>query len=167
MLKRLLPVLALVALATLAQTALPVIVIHPFTAKKGIDWPYDFGKLQKATVTKVQDKVKQRAQVVAAAPASGAAPVYTLDGQIVRMFQRNNLDNTSGGVASNDDIITVHYWLTNAQGRKLFDKTTTYTSPSTGSYSDALFGTPGPMAGDLESDIANHIKDAKAIFSGR
>lgn len=160
MLKRLLPVLALAALAALAQSALPVLVIHPFTAKQGVDWPYDFGMLQKATIKKVQDKMQQRAQVVAAAPAAGAAPAYTLDGQIVRMFQRNNLSATAGGLASNDEIISVHYWLTDASGRKLFDKTSTYTTPSTGSFSDAEIGTPGPMAGDLESDIAGRIKSA-------
>lgn len=143
----------------------PVIVVNQFTAKKGIDWPYDFELLQKETVKKVQEKLGDKASVVAAAPAGGA-PAYVLDGQIVRMYQNNDIDAHSGGMASNTVVVTVHYWLTAPDGHKAFDRTATYDSLSTGTYSYAVMGTSGPMAKDLESDIAGRIHGAR-IYSGR
>ncbi|MGH9482108.1 MAG: hypothetical protein ACRD1L_08430 [Terriglobales bacterium] len=149
--------LAAAAAAQAAKT--PTLVVQQFSAKPGVDWPYDFALLQKETIAKLQDKLKQKAEVVATAPAAGA--VYSLQGEVVRMYQRNDLDNHSGGISSNNDVITVHYWLADASGKKLFDKTSTYSSPSTGSYSDAVFGTSGPMAKDLESDLAGRVAGAK------
>lgn len=153
------------AAAAGAQAAKPTIVVQPFSAKQGVDWPYDFALLQKETVAKLQDKLKEKAEVVTTAPAGGGGDVYTVQGQIVRMYQRNDLDAHSGGVASNNDVITVQFWLADASGKHIFDKTTTYSEPSTGSYSDAVFGTSGPMAKDLESDIAGKVSGAK-IYGG-
>ena len=41
----------------------PVIVVNQFTAKKGIDWPYDFELLQKETVKKVQEKLGDKSML--------------------------------------------------------------------------------------------------------
>ncbi|MGH9392750.1 MAG: hypothetical protein ACRD1E_01160 [Terriglobales bacterium] len=154
----------LLGLSLAAQAGKPVIVVAPFTARAGIDWPYDFQLLQKQTVAKLREKLKDKAEVTADAPAEGGS--YTLGGEIVRMHQVNNLDAHAGGTSSNNEIISVHYWLNDAAGHKVFDKTATYTSGATGSYSDAQWGTAGPMARDLVSDLASRVGGAK-IYSGR
>jgi len=130
-----------------------------FTAKAGVDWPYDFKQLQTQMVDKVSKKLDGKVTVTADAPASGGA-VDTVDGQITRMYQANDLDGHSGGVSSNTEVITVHYWVTDAGGKKVVDKTRTYNSGSTGSFSDAEIHTPGPMANDLEGDVAAGVKSA-------
>lgn len=145
---------------TQAPAGAPTIVVNLFTSKAGLDWPYDFSLLQSQTVKKIESKLKDKATVVTAAP-TGAAKVYTVNGEIERMFQQNNLDGHAGGVESNDEIISVHYWLTDASGKKIFDKTRTYSEPSVGSFSEAQVGTAGPMAKDLESDIAGNLNGAK------
>lgn len=152
--------LALTAGAACAQSVTPTIVVDQFTAKTGVDWPYDFKLLQTEMVDKIKKKAGDKAMVAAAAPA-GSDKIYKLDGEITRMFQRNDLDGHSGGVSSNTEVVSVHYWLTDPSGKKVFDKSSTYDTASTASYSDALFGTSGPMARDLESDVAGKINGAK------
>jgi len=153
-----------VALALGAQASKPTIVVAQFTAKAGVDWPYDFQILQKETVAKLQQKLKDKAVVTA--DASAATGAYTLAGEITRMYQSNNLDAHAGGTSSNNETVSVHYWLTDPAGKKVFDKTATYISGATGSFSDAQFGTAGPMAKDLESDLASRVGGAK-IYGGR
>jgi len=152
--------LALTAGMACAQKAAPTIVVDQFTAKTGVDWPYDFKLLQTELVNKIKKKAGDKAMVGANAPA-GSTEIYKLDGEITRMFQQNDLDGHSGGVSSNTEVISVHYWLTDGNGKKVFDKSSTYNTPSTASYSDALFCTSGPMARDLESDIVGKINGSK------
>ncbi|HWG36881.1 MAG TPA: hypothetical protein VN690_04110 [Terriglobales bacterium] len=156
--------LCVLSLGLAAQSARPTIVVAQFTAKSGVDWPYDFQILQKETVAKLQLKLKDKAVVTA--DASGASGAYTLDGEITRMYQSNNLDVHAGGTSSNNETINVHYWLVDSTGKKVFDKTATYITGATGSFSNAQFGTAGPMAKDLESDLASRVGGAK-IYSER
>ncbi len=153
--------LALTAGVACAQSGTPTIVVDQFTAKTGVDWPYDFKLLQTEMVEKIKKKAGDKAMIVAAAAPTASDKIYKLDGEITRMFQRNDLDGHSGGVSSNTDVVSVHYWLTDPSGKKVFDTSSTYDTLATASYSDAVFGTSGPMARDLESDIVGKINGAK------
>lgn len=155
---------ALAAVAAVAQTAKPTIVVDAFTVQKGLGWPYSFQLLQKEMIAKLTSKLTDKVTVVDGAPGGGGA--YTLDGEILRMYQNNNIDAHAGGMATNNQIITVRYWLTGPDGKKVFDKTSTYTATGVGIDSQVDFNGAGPIARDLEADVVSRVKDAK-IYSGR
>ncbi len=104
----------------------PTLVVHAFKVAPGVTFPYDMGQLQSQTIAELKDKDGTRFDVTPDAPATQAR-VYTLDGEVVEWHKGNTAERmiiAMGSVAGRENA-KIHYWLTDKDGKKVFENTDT------------------------------------------
>jgi len=151
-------VVALGLLPALAQEK-PALVVHAFTLTRGVNFPYEMSTLQNQAMATLKDKNGEQFDVVAEAPAN-AARVYILDGEVLEWHKGNTAERmliAMGSVAGRESA-KIHYWLTDQEGRKVFEHTDMIRQTFMGNGHEKNVGTLGnPFAGKL----SERLKEAK------
>jgi Domain of unknown function (DUF4410) len=116
-------VLALAARTSHAQQK-PVLVVHVFTPAKDLVWPYDMNQLQLQTITELRIKDKDYFEVAREAPKD-APQSYVLEGEVLEWHAGNKATRLFVGMGSGRETAKIHYWLTDKDGKKVFEHTDT------------------------------------------
>lgn len=135
----------------------PAIVVHTFAVIPGQPWPYDMKQMAMQTVAELQRKDGKRFDVVVEAPA-GQAKTYTLDGEVTEWHPGNRAKRLVVGMGSGRETAKIHYWLTDASGKKVLDHTDTIRAAFWGNgYADSV----GQLAQPFADKIADRLAEAK------
>jgi len=104
----------------------PTLVVHAFTLMPGVTWPYDMDEMQSAAITALQAKDGETFNVVPEA-ATDQAGVYVLDGEVKEWHKGNVAERflLAAGTVAGRENAKIHYWLTDKNGKKVFDHTDT------------------------------------------
>jgi hypothetical protein len=137
-----------------------VVVVREFSVAAKAAWPYDVKQLQSQTLAELTSKVGDKANVLAAPPATAPARLYTLDGEIVSWRSGNAAKRVLVGMGSGRESADIHYWLTDAQGKKVFEHKDTIRAEFFG---NAYAGSVGQLAHPFASKIAGRLADAKVF----
>jgi len=104
----------------------PVLVVHAFTVASGVTFPYDMRDLQTQAIVELKSKNGAQFTVVDQA-LSSQAHVYVLDGEVTEWHKGNTAERlliAAGSVAGRENA-RIHYWLTDKDGKKVFEQTDT------------------------------------------
>jgi hypothetical protein len=135
----------------------PAIVVHTFTATPGQPWPYDMKQMAAQTVAELQRKDGKRFDVAVEAPAN-QTKTYTLDGEVAEWHPGNRAKRMMVGMGSGRETAKIHYWLTDASGKKVFEHTDTIRAAFWGNgYADSV----GQLAQPFADKIADRLAEAK------
>jgi len=116
-------------------------------------WPYDMKQMAAQTVAELRRKDGKRFDVAVEAPA-GQVRTYTLDGEVTEWHPGNRAKRWVVGMGSGRETAKIHYWLTDASGKKVFDHTDTNRAAFWGDgYADSV--------GQLAQPFADKIAEAK------
>lgn len=137
----------------------PALVVNPSTLAAGVNWPYDMKQLQAQTVTELKIKDGLYFDVLTDAPASQSR-TYTLDGEIVEWHAGNRATRLMIGMGSGRETAKIHYWLTDQDGKKVFEHTDTIRQAFWGG---AYANSVGQLAQPFADKIAERLKDAKLV----
>ncbi len=140
-----------------AAQAKPAIVVHAFTVIPGQPWPYDMKQMAAQTVAELQRKDSKRFDVAVDAPV-GQLKAYTLDGEVTEWRPGNRAKRLVVGMGSGRETAKIHYWLTDASGKKVFDHIDTIRAAFWGNgYADSV----GQLAQPFADKIADRLAEAK------
>ena len=134
-----------------------VIVVRPFTMANGVIWPYDMQKMTTQTLAELQQKDKGKYEVSAEPPSSGAL-AYSLQGEVLEWHPGNRAKRVLVGVGTGRETAKIHYWLTDASGKKVFEHEDTIRAEYWGNaYADSV----GQLAHPFADKIATRLGEAK------
>jgi hypothetical protein len=135
----------------------PVVVVHQFTMANGVIWPYDMQKMTTQTLAELQHKDGGKYEV-AAEPPSGRSHVYTLEGEVLEWHPGNRAKRMLVGVGTGRETARIRYWLTDSNGKKLFEHEDTIRAEFWGNaYADSV----GQLAHPFADKIAGRLGEAK------
>jgi hypothetical protein len=118
--------MAAVALAPALAQEKPALVVHPFTVASHVKFPYDMKELQVRTITMLKNKNAEQFGAISDAPSDPAAQ-YVLDGEVLDWHKGNTIERMAlamGSVAGRENA-KIHFWLTDKDGKKVFESTDT------------------------------------------
>jgi hypothetical protein len=128
MLKPLTLAISVVALGLAAAQAQdkPAVVIHPFTVAPGVDFPYEMNQLQTAAIAEIKSKDGEKFDVIAEV-IPNRNRVYLLDGEIKEWYKGNTAERMAiaPGSMAGWEHARIHYWLTDKEGKRIFQRTDT------------------------------------------
>ena len=136
-------ILALPISPAFTQTQAQV-VVQEFKSK--VDFPYDLKQLQTQTV------VELKKRNISTAETNGA---YSLEGEILEWHAGNRATRLIVGMGSGRETAKIHYWLTDRNGKKVFEHTDTIRQSVWG-------GGYAPSAGQLVQPFAVKIAERVA-----
>jgi uncharacterized protein DUF4410 len=136
----------------------PVIVVNAFVTTKEVSWPYEMKDLQKQTVAEMNAKAGAEYQVAAEIPSDAHGHVYTLNGEVTAWRPGNRAKRMLVGMGSGRETAEIHYWLTDEEGKKVFENKDTIRAEFWG---NAYAGSVGELAHPFADKISGRIKDAK------
>ena len=146
---------ALWAASTSTQTR-PILVVQPFTAAAGVELPYDMQQLQGQLAAELRVMLSKQFEVVAEAPASSQAPVYTIAGEITSWRAGNVAKRMLVGFGSGREATDLRYQMKTASGEEILNQSDTI---RTNFYSQA--GSTGTLARPIAQKLADRIKKAR------
>jgi hypothetical protein len=135
-----------------------VVIVREFSVSDRIGWPYDIKQLQSQTVAELRAKSADHLDVLVGDPATPRTHTYTLDGEIVSWRPGNRAKRMMIGMGSGRETAGIHYWLTDEQGKKIFDHKDTIRAEFWG---NAYASSVGELAHPLASKIAARLTEAK------
>jgi hypothetical protein len=100
--------------------AATVVVVREFSVAEKAAWPYDVKQLRAQTIAELTSTIGSQAEVVAETPVSAPARLYTLEEEIISWRSGNAAKRILVGMGSGRESADIHYWLTDAQGKKAF-----------------------------------------------
>jgi hypothetical protein len=137
----------------------PALVVHAFTAAARVNFPYDLNQLQLQAMATLKEQDVQKFDVVQDVVPT-ATRVYILDGEILEWHKGNTAERmliAMGSVAGRESA-KIHYWLTNKDGKKVFEHTDTIRQTFMDNPHEKNVGMLArPFAGKL----AERLKEAK------
>jgi hypothetical protein len=136
------------------------VVVREFTVAAKAAWPYDVKQLQTQTIAELVPKLGNQADIVATPPSTSPARLYTLDGEIVSWRSGNAAKRLIVGMGSGRESAEIHYWLTDGQGKKVFEHKDTIRAEFWG---NAYAGSVGQLSHPFASKIAGRLADAKVF----
>lgn len=104
----------------------PALVVHAFTVASDVKFPHDMVQLQSKAIAMLNDKDAALFDAVAD-PPTGPARVYILDGEVQERHKGNTAERmliAMGSVAGRENA-KIHYWVTDKDGKKIFENTDT------------------------------------------
>jgi hypothetical protein len=137
----------------------PAIVVHAFTQASGVQFPYDMGQLQTQAIAMLKDKDGNLFDAVPAAPASPDR-VYILDGEVLEWHKGNTAERlliAAGSVAGRENA-KIHFWLTDKDGKKVFENTDTIRQ---GFMKNTHEKSVGTLATPFAEKLTERLKEAK------
>lgn len=113
-----------VAFVPLGAQEKPVLVVHPFTIASGVDFPYDMKDLQTQAIEEINAKNPDEFNAVSDT-AAAQARVYVLDGEVLEWHKGNKAERLfiAGGSVTGRENAKIHFWLTDKDGRKVYETT--------------------------------------------
>ena len=139
-------------------SARAAVIVREFSVSERTGWPYDIKQLQSQTVAELKAKSTDRLDVLVGDPATPRTHTYTLEGEIVSWHPGNRAKRMMVGMGSGRETADIHYWLTDEQGKKVFDHKDTIRAEFWG---NAYAGSVGELAHPFASKIAARLTDAK------
>ncbi len=136
------------------------VVVREFSVAPRAAWPYDVKQLRAQTIAELTSKVGGQAEVVVEPPVSAPPRLYTLYGEILAWRSGNAAKRILVGMGSGRESADIHYWLTDAQGKKVFEHKDTVRAEFFG---NAYAGSVGQLAHPFASKIAGRLADAKVF----
>ncbi|HKW75351.1 MAG TPA: DUF4410 domain-containing protein [Terriglobales bacterium] len=140
----------------------PVLVVDAFTTTPGMPFPYDLKQLQLQTITELKVKRGADFDVTADSNSAGAkaAAIYKLNGEVLSWHSGNRATRVLVGMGSGRETAKIHYWLTDENGKKVFEHTDTIRAAFWG---NAYAGSVGQLAQPFADKIADRLKEAKLM----
>jgi len=135
-----------------------VVVVQEFTVSDKVGWPYDIKQLQSQTVAELRAKSGDHLDVLVGPPATARAHTYSLAGEIVSWHPGNRAKRMMVGMGSGRESADIRYWLTDEQGKKIFEHKDTIRAEFWG---NAYAGSVGELAHPFASKIAARLSEAK------
>jgi len=142
----------------------PVLVVHAFTLASGVEFPYQMSEMQTEAITELKSKDGATFDVVPDATPN-QAHVYILDGEVLEWHKGNTAERmliALGSVAGRESA-KIHYWLTDKDGKKIFEHTDMIRQTFMGNGHEKSVGT---LARPFGAKIAERLKDAKLAPKG-
>jgi len=137
----------------------PSLVVHPFTVASRANWPYDMNQLVLQTITQLKIKDGAYFEVAAQATESGAR-AYDLNGEILEWHAGNKATRMFVGVGTGRETAKIRYWLTDKDGKKVFEHTDTIRQAFWGNaYAESV----GQLAQPFADKIAERLREAKLV----
>jgi hypothetical protein len=136
------------------------VIIREFTVSEKTSWPYDVKQLQSQTVAELKVKSGMSADVLVGPPATPRTHTYTLEGEIVSWRAGNAAKRWVVGMGSGREAADIHYWLTDEQGKRVFEHKDTIRAEFWG---NAYAGSVGQLAHPFASKIAARLTEAKVF----
>ena len=137
----------------------PALVVHVFTVASGVNFPYDMKDLQAQAISEL--KAKDGEQFDVASDASpNQAHVYILDGEVQQWHKGNVAERMliAGGTVAGRENAKIHYWLTDKDGKKVFEHTDTIRQLWMRNGHEKSVGTLARPFGDK---VSERLKEAK------
>ena len=135
----------------------PAIIVHTFTATPGQPWPYDMKQMALQTVAELQRKHGKQFDITTEATVS-QVKTFTLDGEVTEWHPGNRAKRLVVGMGSGRETAKIHYWLTDSNGKNVFEHTDTIRAAFWGNgYADSV----GQLAQPFADKIADRLADAK------
>lgn len=148
--------LALAPALSYAQNK-PVLVVHVFTLAPKAVWPYEMNQMQLQTVTELKLKDGEKFEV-ATEPPKDVPPNYILDGEVLEWHAGNRATRMFVGMGAGRETAKIHYWLTDKDGKKVFEHTDTIRQAFWG---NAYAPSVNQLAQPFADKIAGRLADAK------
>jgi len=139
----------------------PTNVVHAFTLASGVNWPYNMNEMQAGAVAAIKARDGDLFDVMADAPASQIR-FYTLDGEVLAWHKGNTAERmliAAGSVAGRENA-KIHYWLTDKDGKKVFDHTDTIRQVW---MENGHERSSGMLAKPFGEKVADRLKEAKLV----
>jgi hypothetical protein len=136
-----------------------VIVVREFSVADKTGWPYDPKQLQSQTVAELKAK-SQNVDISVGPPATPRTHSYTLNGEIVSWHPGNRAKRMLMGLGSGRESADIRYWLTDENGKKLFEHKDTIRAEFWG---NAYANSVGELAHPFASKIAARLTEAKVF----
>ena len=115
--------LALCSSSAFAQVK-PSLVVHAFAVAPAANWPYDMNQLVIQTITEL--RIKDGAYFdVAAQAAEGGPRTFDLNGEVLEWHAGNRAARMFVGAGTGRETAKIRYWLTDKDGKKVFEHTDT------------------------------------------
>jgi phosphoglycolate phosphatase-like HAD superfamily hydrolase len=161
MIKSMIPAMVAAALGLAPASAQdkPAIVVHAFTLASGVTFPYDMNQLQTQAIAMLKDKDGTLFDAVPTA-AAGQARVYVLDGEVLEWHKGNTAERlliAAGSVAGRENA-KIHFWLTDKDGKKIFENTDTIRQ---GFMKNTHEKNSGTLATPFAEKLTERLKEAK------
>jgi len=138
-----------------SQSAL---IVREFSVNEKTGWPYDVKQLQSQSVAELKAKCGGRIDVLVGPPATPRMHVYMLEGEIVSWHPGSRAKRLVVGMGSGRESAAIHYWLTDDQGKKVFDHKDTIRAEFWG---NAYASSVGELAHPFASKIADRLAEAR------
>jgi hypothetical protein len=135
------------------QVDKPALVVETFTLASGVNWPYDMKQLQVQMATELKIKGGDQYNVLTEVP-NGGEHTYTLQGEVLE-WHAGNRAKRMAGMGSGREEAQIHYWLTEKDGKKVFEHTDTIRQASWG---NAYANSVGELAQPFADKIAERLK---------
>jgi uncharacterized protein DUF4410 len=135
-----------------------VVVVQEFSVSEKTGWPYDVKQLQSQTVAELRAKSVDKFDVLVGAPATPRTHTYILAGEIVSWHPGNRAKRMMIGMGSGRETADIHYWLTDEQGKRVFDHKDTIRAEFWG---NAYAGSVGELAHPFASKISARLTETK------
>jgi len=97
------------------------LIVREFAVSDKVGWPYDIKQLQTQAIAELRAKSGEHLDVLIGAPATPRTHTYTLEGEIVSWHPGNRAKRMMIGMGSGRESAEIHYWLTDNQGKKVFE----------------------------------------------
>jgi hypothetical protein len=134
------------------------VIVREFSVNEKTGWPYDVKRLQSQSVAELKAKCGGRIDVLVGPPATQRIHTYTLEGEIVSWRPGSRAKRLVVGMGSGREAAAIHYWLTDEQGKKVFDHKDTIRAEFWG---NAYASSVGELAHPFASKIADRLAEAK------
>jgi hypothetical protein len=157
--KRIAMVLALASLSGAAMVAQEktTIVVKPFTLATGVSWPYDMEKMTVQLRAEMQNKDGKKFGVETEAP-SGVGHYYMLQGEVTEWHPGNRAKRVLVGVGTGRETAKIHYWLSDENGKRVFEHEDTIRAEYWGNeYADSV----GQLAHPFADKVSARLGEAK------
>ncbi|HXY16103.1 MAG TPA: DUF4410 domain-containing protein [Terriglobales bacterium] len=146
-----------------AEQSKPTIIVDTFVLPAGVSWPYDMNQLKFETLAELIKKDDRYFYVVPEPLKDAKGVVYTLRGEVLEWHSGNRAKRLLVGMGSGRETAKIHYWLTDASGKRIFDHTDTIRQAFLGNtYAKSV----GQLAQPFADKIAERLREAKLTESG-
>jgi hypothetical protein len=142
----------------------PALVVHVFTVPSGVTFPYDMSQLQSQTIAELKDKDGTQFDFASEVPGNQAR-VFVLNGEVIEWHKGNTAERmliAMGSVAGRENA-KIHYWLTDKDGKKVFEHTDTIRQTFMENGHEKSTGT---LARPFAAKVAERLKGAKLAPEG-
>jgi hypothetical protein len=137
----------------------PAVVVHAFTVASGVKFPYNMDDLRAKAVAQLKDADAALFDAVFVPPGEQAR-VYVLDGEVLEWHKGNTAERMliAAGTVAGRENAKIHYWLTDKDGKKIYENTDTIRQ---GWMKNGHEKNTGMLITPFAEKLAERLKEAK------